>query len=78
VDFIVFLNRRSGDPQELVPYRKEVARHFMRQVLWGSAMTRAAQYAAIDNLLKTDVFELRYTNIDWATHRLRTLVERGR
>jgi hypothetical protein len=50
----------------------------MRQALWGSAMTRAAQYAALENLLKTEIFELRYTSIDWATHRLRALVERGR
>jgi hypothetical protein len=78
VDFIVFLNRRAGNPQELVPYRQDVARQFMRQALWGSAMTRAAQYAALENLLKTEIFELRYTSIDWATHRLRALVERGR
>lgn len=78
VDFIVFLNRRTGDPQELVPYRKDVAKQFMRQTLYGSPIIRAQQYAAIDRLLTTDVFELRYTCVDWAAHRLRTLVERGR
>jgi uncharacterized protein (DUF736 family) len=78
VDFIVFLNRRTGSQQELVSYRKDVARQFMRQTLYGSPITRASQYAAIERLLATEVFELRYTDIDWAVHRLRTLVERGR
>jgi hypothetical protein len=78
VDFIVFLNRRAGDPQQLVPYRKDVVRQSMRQTLYGSTITRAAQYTAIERLLTTEVFELRYTRIDWAVDRLRTLVETGR
>jgi hypothetical protein len=77
VDFIVFLNRRAGDPQRLVPYRKDVARQFMRQVIYGSAITRAAQYAAIERLLTMEVFELRYRCMDWAVNRLRMLVEKG-
>jgi hypothetical protein len=77
VDFVVFLNRNTGETQQLVPYRKDVARQFMRQVLYGSAVTLAAQYAAIDRLLATDVLELRYTQLDWAIRRLQTLVEKG-
>jgi hypothetical protein len=77
VDFIVFLNRNAGEPQQLVPYRKDVARQSMRQVLCGSAVTRAAQYAAIERLLAINVLELRYTHLDWAIHRLQALVEKG-
>jgi hypothetical protein len=77
VDFIVFLNRRTGPPQ-LRPYRTEVARNFMRQALYGSPESLAVQYEAIDHLLKAEVFELQYDNIDWAIDRLRLLVREGR
>jgi hypothetical protein len=77
VDFIVFLNRRTGPPQ-LRPYRTEVARNFMRQALYGSPESLAVQYEAIDHLLKAEVFELQYQDIDWAIDRLRLLVREGR
>lgn len=77
VDFIVFLNRRTGPPQ-LRPYRTEVARYFMRQALYGAPESLALQYEAIDHLLKVEVFELRYNDIDWAIDRLRMLVQEGR
>jgi hypothetical protein len=78
VDFIVFLNRRTSSPPQLVPYRRDVARHFMRQTLYGPAELLAVQYRAIERLLTADVFELRYTDLDWAVDRLRTLAREGR
>jgi hypothetical protein len=78
VDFIVFLNRRSADPPRLLPYRRDVARQFMRQSLYGSAESLAGQYAAIERLLVADVFELRYSELDWAVDRLGTLAREGR
>jgi hypothetical protein len=78
VDFIVFLNRGSGGPPQLVPYRKDMARQFMRQILYGSAESLAGQYAAIERLLVAEVFELRYSELDWAIDRLRTLTRAGR
>jgi hypothetical protein len=78
VDYIVFLNRRSGDSQQLFPYRRDVARQFMRQALFGSAASLVVQYEAIEKLLATEVFELRYRDLDWAVARLRSLVESGR
>ncbi len=77
VDFVVFLNRNCGTPPELVPYRKDVARHFMRQALFGSVKSREAQYEAIERLLAVDVFELRYTDLDWGVCRLQKLVREG-
>jgi hypothetical protein len=76
VDFIVFLNRRAGTEQ-LVPYSKDVARQFMRQVLFGPVDSLALQYGAIERLLTAPVFELRYTGVHWAIDRLRTLVQEG-
>jgi hypothetical protein len=77
VDFVVFLNRHSGASPSLVPYRKDVARYFMRQVLYGSAESLAVQYQAIERLLTVEVFELRYTDLDWAVDRLQKLVRKG-
>ena len=78
VNFIVFLNRHSDGPPDLVPYRKDVARYSMRQVLYGSPETLAVQYATIERLLTVDVLELRYTDLDWAVDRLQKLVQEGR
>jgi hypothetical protein len=78
VDFLVFLNRRFPGPPELVPYRKDLARRFMRQVLFGSAETLAAQCTALERLLSAEIFELRYSDLDWAVHRLKTLALEGR
>jgi hypothetical protein len=77
VDFIVFINRRPGPPQ-LRPYRTDVARYFMRQALYGTPQSLATQYEAIDHLLTAEIFELRYSDLDWAIDRLKTLVREGR
>lgn len=76
VDFIVFLNRRTGGPPELVPYRKDVARYFMRQI-HGTPESLPVHYRAIERLLTVPIFELRYSDLDWAIDRLRTLVREG-
>ena len=78
MDFLVFLNRRAAGPPRLAPYRKDVARQSMRQVSFGPPKSRAVQYAAIENLLTAEIFELRYTDLDWAIDRLRTLAREGR
>jgi len=77
VDYIVFLNRHSGSEQQLVPFRTEVARHYMRQVLYGSAQSRVVQHAAIERLLTAEIFELRYTDLDWGVPRLEALIRDG-
>ena len=78
VDFIVFLNRNGGGPQELLPYRKDVARHYMRQTLYGTRKSLAVRYPVVERLLTGDVLELRYTDLDWAVDRLQSLVREGR
>jgi len=77
VDFVVFLNRRTAGPPALVPYRKDVARCYMRQWLFGTPESKATQYAAIERLLTAPVFELRYQSLDWAVERLDQLVREG-
>lgn len=78
VDFIVFLNRHSGDEPRLLPYSKDKAREAMRQVLYGPVKERIAQFKAIEKLLTAEVFELRYADLGWAIRRLQALVEEGR
>jgi len=77
IDFIVFINRRQGLPPQLQPYRADVARYFMRQALYGSPQSLAVQYEAIEHLLKADVFELQYSDLNWATDRLQKLILEG-
>ena len=50
----------------------------MRQELFGSAESLAMQYLSLEQLLRADVFELRYSDLDWAVDRLDTLVREGR
>lgn len=78
VHYIVFLNRHSGGPPELVPYRKDAARGFLRSNATGIGVTLAKHYQAIERLLTVDALELRYTDLDWAIERLRILVREGR
>jgi len=77
VDFIVFLNRSGDGRPKLTPYRKDVARGFMQQTLYGPENTRGPQHAAIERLLTAEVFELRYRDLDWAVGRLQQLVREG-
>jgi HPr Serine kinase C-terminal domain len=78
VNFIVFLNRQSGNEPGLFPHGKSAARQFMRRELYGTKETLAAQHQAIERLLKVDVLELRYADLNWAIDQLRTLVEEVR
>jgi hypothetical protein len=77
-DFVVFLNRREPGFADLRPYRKDVARYYMRQILFGTSETKAKQYAEIERLLTAELLELRYQSLDWAVERLERLVREGR
>jgi hypothetical protein len=74
VDNIVFLNRTSGSPPALLPYRKDVARLYMNQSLFGTEEASRSHAGCIDQMLAANVYELRYTDLDWAIDRLRKLV----
>lgn len=78
VNHVVFLNRRSGARQELVPFSTEVARYFMLQVLVSPAPKLKIQTAMIDSLLSAGALELRYSDLNWAIDRLARLAEEGR
>jgi hypothetical protein len=77
VDFIVFLNRRIPGAAELVSYRKDVARCYMRQWLYGTSEIKAVHNEAIERLLTAPVLELRYQCLSWGVRRLEQLVREG-
>jgi hypothetical protein len=78
VDYLVFLNRSSGKQPGLVPYRRDFARHSIQKELFGSAESLAMQYRSLEQLLRVDVLELRYSDLDWAVDRLEKLAQEGR
>jgi len=78
VDFLVFLNRKIPGAPELVPYPKDVARYMLQQGLYGSAESLRLQHATLERLLTAEIFELRYTDLDWAVRRLEALASEGR
>jgi hypothetical protein len=78
VDFLVFLNRSSSGPQELVPYRKDKARLYLTQTLLGPLESLTMQCAALERLLKAEIFELNYSDMAWAVRRLEALTVEGR
>jgi hypothetical protein len=78
VDFVVFLNRRATEEDALVPYSRDVARRFMREVQFGPQHFRDVQYASIERMLTAEVFELRYRDLGWAIDRLDKLTQEGR
>jgi hypothetical protein len=77
VDYMVFLNRRASGRPKLHSYSKDVARNFIRQVQYGTPESLAAQYREIERLLKVEVLELCYTDMDWAIQRLKKLAREG-
>jgi hypothetical protein len=78
VNHVVFLNRRGGARQELVPFPVDVARYFMLQVLYSPRAALEIQTEMIDRLLSGGALELRYSDANWAIDRLARLAQEGR
>jgi hypothetical protein len=78
VDYIVFLNRAWEGPPQLLPWRRDVARHAMRQVVIGTRELLELQYETIERLLTAELFQLKYNDLDSAIERLQMLVREGR
>jgi HPr Serine kinase C-terminal domain len=78
VDYIVFLNRREPAPPGLLSLPKETAwQYFEQYMCFGGAAVHQAQSASIHDLLTAKLFEMRYSDLDWAVERLETLVREG-
>lgn len=77
IDYIVFLNRRAPGSPQLIPFSHASARRTMHKAVYGTAESREFQNQAIEELLNAPLFELQYTNLDWAIERLQALVTNG-
>lgn len=78
IKHLVFLSRGTADEPELVPLSAKVAEAYILQRAIGIPEVEKPQLAAVDRLLTRGVFELRYTTLDGAIARLRTLLQEGR
>ena len=76
VEYIVFLNRRNAATPDLHPFSREAA---LRWFLDTSVLhAGAAAEVAVRNMMDVEIFELRYTDLDWAVERLEQLALTGR
>jgi hypothetical protein len=78
IDYVVFLNRRAPGPPQLIPFSQAKARRSMREVVYGPPESLEFQHQAIETLLAAPLFELQYTDLDWAVERLQALVTNGK
>jgi hypothetical protein len=78
VSHMIFLNRKGGHEPALVPLPKEVARAYIFQRGIGVPDIAALQVDAVERLLARGVFELHYSDLDWAIDRLACLAREGR
>jgi hypothetical protein len=74
---IIFLNRRAVATPGLFPFRKQKALSWFKKTPLKSSVSYLAQEAAIHHLMDVEIFELRYTSLDWAVERLQTLALAG-
>ena len=74
---IIFLNRRHVEAPGLFSFRKETALSWFKKTPLKSPMSCVAQEAAIHHLIDVEIFELRYTSLNWAVERLQTLALAG-
>ncbi len=74
---IVFLNRKRATHEVARLSPSQVMPWFMQHVLL-STSSRTVQEKAISRLLKADIFELRYQDLNWAIQRVNQIAREGR
>lgn len=77
VHALVFLNRQNVIKPELVSLSQDSVRPWFYQFPYTNTTSTARQLAAIDSLFDLPVYELRYTDLDWAIERLNQLTQHG-
>ena len=75
--YLVFLARNTGG-EELIPFPRAVARMFLWQSVQCMPYETDRHLKAIDALLNSEIFELRYNSLEWAVNRLGQLMREGR
>lgn len=78
VEYIVFLNRRNAANPGLHSFSRDSAFQWFSQTLLFGAAGSTTHGAVLRKLLEVDIYELRYTDLDWAVERLEQLALTGR
>jgi hypothetical protein len=74
-DYIVFLKRGKRGAPHLVPFPKETALRWYEQfIFFGDKALRESQKATLRNLLRTEMLELHYDDLDSAVAKLEAMV----
>ena len=75
IDFLVFLNRQTSGPASLRPFSRERVSLYLEQVIcYGEQHLRDAQESSLRDLLRAEVLELRYSDLDSAVGCLEALL----
>jgi hypothetical protein len=77
IDHIIFLNRNSEKHAGLYSFSKDVACSYFSQSLFSTTKSHATHTSALQHLLEVDIYELCYTDLDWAVQRLHELAVTG-
>jgi hypothetical protein len=78
IQSVVFLDRRDVTKPELIVASRENATSWFTQSPFAGTTAFAEQRTAIRHLLEVPMYELHYTDLDWAIERLNTLALTGR
>jgi len=78
IEYVVFLNRRNAATPGLHPFPLETAFRWFRESSLLDTTATTAHETTLRNLLDVPIYELRYTDLDWAVERLDQLALTGR
>ena len=78
IDHVVFLNRQSGDQATVEPFPAEAAMQWLNPTPYGNSDTRDSQTESLRKLLKADIWELRYSDLNDAIEVLQSLARRSK
>ncbi|MBS1822086.1 MAG: aldolase [Acidobacteria bacterium] len=79
IEHIVFLNRRDRRPAGISLYDEEETRDFMRRSMFGTVEGMLQHEKTMERLLtKAQVWEMHYSELDWAISRLERLLMEGK
>jgi hypothetical protein len=77
IQFIIFLNRRSESIPGLYPIERWRGQEYFARFLLVPAHQYSRAKQALEGLLGAQMFELRYTDLDWAVRFLSRAIEEG-
>lgn len=78
IDYIIFLNRHNATAPGLYPISSAAVSSYFHKSLLRNPLPDSAMARAFQNLLEAEIYELRYTDLEWAITSIERLVSTGR